>query len=42
MLISLDLCHSCYMSAVFHQRKVDEGLISSLWVLQFELGQAAS
>lgn len=42
MLISVDLCHSCYMSAVFPQRKAAEGFISLLGVLLFELRQATA
>jgi len=33
MLLSVDLRHSCYLSAVFKQRKAVEGLISLLGVL---------
>lgn len=42
MLISVDLRPICYTSAVFHQRKADEGFISSLRLLLFELGRATS
>lgn len=42
MLISVDLCHSCYMSAVFPRRKAAEGFISLLGVLLFELRQATA